>query len=312
MSPRLSVVVPTRDRAPEMENAVRSVLAQGFRDLEVVVVDDSSSDTTADAVGRLATDRRVRYVRNDGPGGPGGARNRGIAVATGELVSFCDDDDEWLPGAAGSTVEALEADPGAVLVAAWHEVHHVATGSRAVYRGPLEYGHAGLLWRNFPAIVFGVVRRSALGEELCFDPLMPTSEDWDLWVRCSAVGRVRTLPLALYRYRQHPRARVTGAAEPHRTGRQMFLEKHADRMTAACRYYHDAVIGLLDGRRHAAARLAAAGRKDPADAALAALLWSSDGVASRAGTRRSDPGLPARWAAQLLQRAPRRRVELSG
>src|SRR5262245_16886500 len=93
--PLVSVVIPTRNRASLLERTLRSVLAQRMGDLEVVVVDDGSTDDTTSVAG--AADVRVAVVRNQTPEGVSAARNRGIAAARGSWIAFCDDDDLWSP-----------------------------------------------------------------------------------------------------------------------------------------------------------------------------------------------------------------------
>lgn len=300
--------MPTRDRSRDLALAARSVLDQDFDDLELVIVDDGSTDGTPELAESLrARDPRVRYLRNQTPAGPCEARNRGVAASTGQFVSFCDDDDQWLPGAAARSLAFLDGGPRTVAVAAWHEVRH--DDGSVVYKGPLSYRPADLLWRNFPAIIFGVLRRDAMPDGPLFDASLPTSEDWDLWLRCSMQGPVRTLPEVLYRYRQHEADRVTGTGRAHEHGRRAFLAKHRDRMTGACIAYHEAVIELLGRRRVGIPRALWTGSAHSgSDAAFGALLVSSDIVTSRLGMFRADPGLPARCAVRLLARAGPGRV----
>src|SRR5262245_46065882 len=93
---RVSVVIPTYNRATLVVRAVRSVLSQTFPDLEVLVVDDASSEDVFDAVMRFG-DPRVRYWRHAVNRGVAAARNTAMAHASGEFIAFLDDDDEWLP-----------------------------------------------------------------------------------------------------------------------------------------------------------------------------------------------------------------------
>lgn len=297
--------MPTRNRAAKALRAARSVLDQDVA-LELVIVDDSSDDDTAQALEDLRSkDRRVRVVRTTGgPVGPCVARNQGLAVASGDLVGFCDDDDEWLPGAGRALLDHLAADASVVVVSAWHVVAQVDLGTRAVFRGPLAYGTRALLWQNFVAVPFAVIRRAALPFEVSFDPMLPTGEDWDLWLRCSEHGLVRTLPEVFYTYSQHGGERVTRVAESQIAGRRGFLDKHGPAMTPACRLYHEAVLaGYEGGRRAMVAHVAAAARRAPADGALVLGLLASSTLSSRRGLRRGDPGRQARLMARLLRRA---------
>jgi glycosyltransferase involved in cell wall biosynthesis len=95
MIPRISVVVPLYNKAPYVRRTLDSIARQTFTDFELVVVDDGSTDESAEIV-RLFADRRVRLVTQMNLG-PGAARNRGIEEARGDLIAFLDADDEWLP-----------------------------------------------------------------------------------------------------------------------------------------------------------------------------------------------------------------------
>ena len=95
--PVVSVVVPAFNRASVITNAIQSVLGQSFRELEVIVVDDGSRDTTAETVLSIAqSDPRVRLNRHHSNRGAQAARNTGIRAAVGEWIAFLDSDDTWL------------------------------------------------------------------------------------------------------------------------------------------------------------------------------------------------------------------------
>ncbi|MET7752423.1 glycosyltransferase family 2 protein [Micromonospora sp. NPDC005367] len=115
-APSVSVVVPTRDRPELLRAAVRAVLDQEHPGpIEVVVVHDQSEpDRSLEDLSR--PDRRVRVIRNERTPGLAGARNAGTLAAEGELIAFCDDDDEWLPGKLAAQVAAIAAAPDAEFV----------------------------------------------------------------------------------------------------------------------------------------------------------------------------------------------------
>ncbi|MEV4659976.1 glycosyltransferase [Micromonospora sp. NPDC049301] len=114
--PSVSAVVPTRDRPELLRAAVRAILAQEYPGpIEVVVVFDQSTPDES-LTGLSGPDRTVRVIRNERTPGLAGARNSGTLAAEGELVAFCDDDDEWLPGKLAAQVDALVADPAAEFV----------------------------------------------------------------------------------------------------------------------------------------------------------------------------------------------------
>src|SRR5262249_34968268 len=94
--PKVSVVIPTHNRATLLHRAVSSALTQTFSDLEVLIADDASSDATAELM-LVIRDPRIKYLRHETKRGVSVARNTAISHASGEYIAFLDDDDEWLP-----------------------------------------------------------------------------------------------------------------------------------------------------------------------------------------------------------------------
>ena len=299
--PQLSVVMPTHNRTDQLLRAATSVLAQGSVDLELIIVDDASDPGNEATLERIATDGRVRIVRNPVSLGPGGARNKGIELARGDYLAFCDDDDALLPGAADALVAHLRANPELGAVSCWHQVVHPAIDRVVDYRGPLRFGAGGLRWFNFVAIPFGVIRRADHPDGVWFDPELPTCEDWDVWLRCAERRPFEVVPLVLYSYYQHGGARVTKVEAGRRSGLQTFLDLHADSMTPACRAYHRAVLAeQVGGRRGMARQLVADTAGAPVAAGLAAAVLACSAAMSPLGIRRADPGLAARSVHHLL------------
>ncbi len=234
----LSVVIPTRNRPEFLRAAVSSVLAQTYPDLEIVIVDDASDPDTAVLVASIAgVDQRIRLVRNEQPMGASAARNCGIRVCGGDFIAFLDDDDEWYPDTARLTIDHLDSHRDLVGVSAWHLVVP-ANGSTTTYRGPTVFDWRDLLWCNFIASPFAVLRRELAGRELLFDEGLITCEDWDLFLRCSQLSPMATLPTVLYRYHRHQSARVTLSNQLRVDGYRRFVCKHQSDMSELCRRYH--------------------------------------------------------------------------
>jgi hypothetical protein len=106
----VSVVVPLYNKAPVLLRTLRSIAAQSHTDFEVIVVNDGSTDNS-EAIARSFQDSRFRLITQQNAG-PGAARNRGIAEAAGEIIAFCDADDEWLPHHLQTAVNAFAERPG--------------------------------------------------------------------------------------------------------------------------------------------------------------------------------------------------------
>ena len=204
MTPTASVVVPTHNRSDLLLQTLASVIAQVGVDLEIVVVDDGSTQDVAGAIATLAEDR-IRVVRNERPVGVAGARNRGIEHARGEWIGFVDDDDLWAPDKLGSQLEALEATgrrwayTGAVNITAAGEVIGGAPPP------PPEEVAASLPRRNtVPGGGSSVVAaRSLIDEVGVFDPSLYNTEDWDMWIRMARAGVPAWVPRPLLAYRVH-------------------------------------------------------------------------------------------------------------
>jgi len=127
--PDIDVVVPTRDRPELLRECIRSILKQEYPGpIRVLVVYDQSEPdrTLADEpnLGSDGTRRRIEVVTNQRTPGLAGARNSGILAAGAELVAFCDDDDQWLPGKLSKQVNALSQDPGAEFVCCGIDVQY--------------------------------------------------------------------------------------------------------------------------------------------------------------------------------------------
>jgi glycosyltransferase involved in cell wall biosynthesis len=299
--PLLSVIVPTHDRPEFLATAVGSVLSQELRDLEVVVVDDGSGPAGAMAASQLAErDERVRLVRLDRSVGASAARNRGVQVARGELVGFLDDDDEWATGAARTAVAHLRERPQLGGVSAWHEVVP-ANGRPVLYRGPVDYDAGELLWCNFPAVPFAVLRRDGLDEELRFDEELITCEDWDLFLRCARRRPMTTISAPLYRYHQRPAPRVTASNARRVEGRRRFVLKHESDMTELCRRYQAARNDILatSGIRPRGRLAAELARTLPRPVAA---IVARESFSARVGAVTADPGRSARTLLAAVRR----------
>jgi hypothetical protein len=130
---KVSVIIPLYNKAPYVGRTLDSILAQTFRDFEVIVVDDGSTDAGAEVVA-CCPDPRVRLLRQDNAG-PGAARNRGLAEARGTYVAFLDADDEWLPAYLEKSVALLEAHgPAAATVSSGYFLHPSGQATVALWR----------------------------------------------------------------------------------------------------------------------------------------------------------------------------------
>ena len=130
--PSVSVVVPTRDRPELLRRALETIVGQDYTgDIECVVVFDQSEPDPSIELDEPR--RRIRVIRNARTPGLAGSRNSGLLEATGDLVAFCDDDDEWLPGKVSAQIHALRRVPRTMAVGCGMVVHY---GDREIVRIP--------------------------------------------------------------------------------------------------------------------------------------------------------------------------------
>ncbi|HKK53946.1 MAG TPA: glycosyltransferase family A protein [Patescibacteria group bacterium] len=95
-NPKISVIIPTYNRANFLPRAIKSVLNQTFKDFELIIVDDGSTDNTKEVINNyLKNDDRIKYIYQQNSGGPPKPKNTGIKIAKGEYIAFLDSDDEW-------------------------------------------------------------------------------------------------------------------------------------------------------------------------------------------------------------------------
>lgn len=201
----VSVIIPAYNHAPFLPWAVKSALAQSLRPLEVIVVDDGSTDDTAEVL--RPYEGRVRVLRQPNRG-VAAARNAGAAVASGELLAFLDADDAWLPAKLERQAARAAAEPELGLVHCGVVEVDGQGRARAAYLDGMEgwVFREMLLFRRRVILGGGsaaVVPRAVFERGGGFDERLSTSADWDLYYRIARRYRVGFVPELLVRYRVH-------------------------------------------------------------------------------------------------------------
>ncbi len=206
-SPRVSVIIPTYNRAGLLQRAIESVLTQTFADLEVIVVDDGSDDGTENV---LPTDARVVLIKLEHSGKLGVVRNAGLALARGEFVAWLDSDDVWLPQKLERRVALLDTQRGVGLVctnARVIDANGRETRSHYLQVAPGSTGSVleQLLSRQLrdrlsASLSHDAKARRARRRFHRRSDALRAVEDYDLWLRLALVSELAYLPepLALY------------------------------------------------------------------------------------------------------------------
>ena len=194
--PTVSVVIPAYDRPGFLPIAIESALSQTLKPHEIIVVDDGSLTDLKEITEQFGP--LVRFYRLPINGGANSARNRGVELASGELVAFLDDDDVWLPEKLEMQVTHLQMRPSAeACLCGWRllkkprvRVHDITeVNPKLLLRGNVICGMSGF-----------VARRDVLLAER-FDEDLLNGHDWDIYIRLSKRGPIAYVPNALFMYR---------------------------------------------------------------------------------------------------------------
>jgi glycosyltransferase involved in cell wall biosynthesis len=206
--PRVSVVIPTYNRGELLCETIDSVLAQTYHDFEIIVVDDGSTDNTAQLLSRYQDDVRLVYRAHKNCG-VAATRNHGIRLARGEFLAFLDSDDRWLPQKLERQVQFADAHPEYGLIATEISSFNKrgvveAQNKAATYR--IKNGHVveQLLFGNWIQTSTVLARRECVQAVGGFDEEVGQfGEDWLTWMRIASRSAIYFLPEPLVEYRIH-------------------------------------------------------------------------------------------------------------
>ncbi len=201
----ISVIIPTYNYGRFLSEAVDSALVQSYPALEIIVVDDGSTDDTPRIVSAYGD--RICTIRQDNQG-VGAARNAGMAAARGEYIAFLDSDDIWKPEKLEREIALFEADPGLGLVHCGAESFDNAGKTLSILMSGMEGWVAPELLRLDREVITApgsatLVPKRVADEIGGFDPRLQPSEDWDFCYRIAVRYRVGFVPEVLVRYRLH-------------------------------------------------------------------------------------------------------------
>lgn len=212
---KVSVILPCYNGARWIGKAIQSVLAQTFEDLELVIVDDGSTDNSRDTIASYLSDGRVRYIFQENRGFSG-ANNTGIKESKGELIGFIGQDDLWTPNKLKVQVEYMDKYKNIDLVHS--DLYHIDSNGRIIKRRnpkvPKTVSHKEnvkeLFLGNFICIQTAIVRRICFEDVGLFDEKMVAFSDHDLWLRMAGNLNIGYIKKPLVKKRYH-RNRLTEA-----------------------------------------------------------------------------------------------------
>lgn len=181
---QVSVIIPTFNRASFLKRAVDSVLDQSYKEFELIVIDDGSTDNTAELI--KAYDKQLKYIYQENKG-PAHAKNTGIRESKADFIAFLDSDDRWAKDKLQSQLESMQANPD-YLISHTQEIWH--KNGKLLNQKQKHKKYNGFIFdKCLPICAVGMstvmARRELFDAIGLFDESLPCCEDYDLWLRAS-------------------------------------------------------------------------------------------------------------------------------
>lgn len=225
MQPLVSAIIITHNRLPLLQRALTSVLDQTYNNLEIIVVDDGSSDGTEEWLNHIVavqdpqiTSKKIRHIRISSQDSKGGnfARNIGIKSSTGEYIAFLDDDDYWLPEKTAKQINILsKSDHGVAYGKRITEVVSQDGSSELLFRdvAPSLQGDLSkiVLYKMITTSSFLMIKKEVLDKSGLFDENLKFWQDYELIVRLTQITNFYKIeePVTVYRVNVHDRNKLT-------------------------------------------------------------------------------------------------------
>lgn len=225
---KVSIIIPTYNRADLILQTIQSVLTQTFTDYEIIVIDDGSTDNTAEVLRDFIESGKILYIRQENSG-ESAARNHGLRLAHGEYIAFLDSDDLWLPQKLEAQVSCLDAHPEAGLVQSSFTKFDGSTGKDLGVRNTTWfsgwiYPEILMHWSDLMAVDAVLIPVKVLKHIGGFGENLSNGEDIDLWRRISRHYPFTAMPEVLTKVRVHSNSTSANKAEASKAF-HIYLEK---------------------------------------------------------------------------------------
>ena len=253
--PLVSVVLPVYNCEEYLGAAIKSILDQSFHSFEFIIIDDGSTDRSAQVIEGFQ-DERIRIVHQPNQG-LAATLNRGIALAKGQYIARQDQDDLSYPERLARQVAHMEAHPDCVLLGTWAQILEVERAVDRFHRHPVDNAelHYLMLFNN-PFVHSSVMLRKEAVQQVggyTTDPAGQPPEDFELWSRLSRVGQVANIGEVLLAYREIPGSMSRVGPAPFR---RRLITICAENLAAAVRVFPDhpdvvAIAALTHGEAEA-------------------------------------------------------------
>ncbi|MCK4321003.1 glycosyltransferase [candidate division WOR-3 bacterium] len=258
--PKVSVIIPTYNRANMIEETIQSVLNQTFQDFEIIIVDDASTDSTENIV-KGFSDKRIKYIQHKVNKGGSAARNTGIKASTGKFIAFLDSDDWWHPKKLENQLTKMETSKlsPALVYTGLKQVNNDGKLIKEIipiFRGNI---FQELLIENVVGTTSSVLLRKEIFNSVgLFDENLPSRQDLDLWLRIARKYTFDYVKTPLVYIRIH-KNRITEDLNMKINSRKLLFNKiydelKRDRRKIARYFYETGILYLRVGNMAAGRR----------------------------------------------------------
>ena len=236
----VSVVIPSQNRRARLARAIESVMQQTWPNIEIIIVDDASTDDTPHFLEKLKSTSRIpiKTFRNVVALGGAGARNKGIELAKGQYVAFLDDDDMWMQEKLSSQIGMMKKNQSASSVSCSFLVQYPSGKQMLKQVSPPKNTQQLLHTNHLGGASMCLTTRQMLLDIGGFDEGLRSGQDWDLWVKLNDLGKVLVCREPLVQYFFHQGVSITGNPYSRYLGRRRFYLRYKKRMSDEIKKHH--------------------------------------------------------------------------
>ena len=199
-SPLVSVIIPCYNQGRFLAEAIESALGQTYPNVEVIVVNDGSTDDTAEVAANYK--EQIIYLEQDNKGLPA-ARNAGIKIASGDFIATLDSDDTWMPHKLEMQMPLFHDHSVALVGSAYHSFNSETSQIIRTFHVQAEATYHDFMEANRIGVLTAVFPRHICEQVGLFDECLNACEDWDLWIRITVHHMCRNINIPLAKYRIH-------------------------------------------------------------------------------------------------------------
>ena len=235
----VTVIIPTHNRVSLVQKAIASALNQTWKNIEILVINDASTDDTGTELKKLQNNNNsIRVIKNNISMGGAEARNQGIKNANGKFIAFLDDDDTWEPTKISKQMFLLESNPDCSVVSCWYYFRSSIPFIKQVYKPKNIFDERPILNKNSLGGASNyLIKKQYLDDIGGFDPSLKGGQDWDLLIRLFYKGPLLVYEEPLVNYFAHAGTRITTNTHSIYSGRRQMYFKYLKKMDVQTKDY---------------------------------------------------------------------------